>query len=300
MYIVSFGLNVLIRGQVPWFADNPGRSRVGYGVFGIGLLIHSAPAIMFFIVEYFLLIPSHRGRKLFLGLVCFLTGGTFFLLLYRFVLVMWIVLSVIFLYYLSQIIRWRTVLMLTSAFVGLFAWMQTIRLVGHIQNYLYYFSKMTFGVQYAVLTEPYMYIVMGLENACRGIDRLETHTLGYFTLNPLLAITGLKHWAAEYFEIVETPFLVSGYNTYPFHWYYYYDFGIPGVILGSFLLGVLIAAIYWRMRSQPDIMTVALYGIAVFIMTMSFFLNPLTLLNFLFVVLVIYAGQRFIKTVPTT
>jgi oligosaccharide repeat unit polymerase len=298
-YIISFGLTVLIRGQVPWFADNPSKTRVGYGVFGIGLLIHSAPAVMFFVVEYFLLVPSRRRKKLLLALIFVLTGGTFLLLLYRFVLVLAAILSVVLLFYMSRVIRWRTVLLLLSTFVGLFAWMQTIRLVGQIQNFFYYLSKMTYGVKYAVFTEPYMYIVMGLENASRGIDKLEAHTLGYFTLNPLLAITGIKHWAAGYFSIDETPFLVSGYNTYPFYWYYYYDFGIPGVVLGSFLLGTFIAAIYWRMRKRPDIVTVSLYGVGVFIMVMSFYLNPLTLLNFIYVVLVIYFGQRFVGWVSS-
>jgi oligosaccharide repeat unit polymerase len=78
--------------------------------------------------------------------------------------------------------------------------------------------------------------------------------------------------------------LTSGYNTFPFFFYYLQDFGILGVTLFPFGLGVASWVIYHRMRTMPTLNAIALYAFCFYAMVISFFTNPLTMLNFAFVV----------------
>jgi oligosaccharide repeat unit polymerase len=293
-YAISYGLNVLLRGEVPAFSETPGSTRVGFGLFGIGLVIHVAPIVMFFVNQYFVLVPGHRFRKTILGTVFLMSLGSFFLLLYRFDLVIWIIATVVFLYYASRHIRPRTILILGVLIASLYVGIQSIRFIGHIENYLYYVSKMRFGLENAAFTEPYMYVAMNLENFVRAAERLDHHTFGYYTFNALMSLTGLKHWIAEYAFLSETPYLNSGYNTYSFLWVYYRDFGVVGLALFPFLLGLVIAYLYYELRKNPRLITVSLYGMAVFVMAISFFHNALSLLHFVFNVGVVYAVHRLI------
>jgi oligosaccharide repeat unit polymerase len=288
-------MNVLIQGEVPVFSDRPGASRVGFGLFGIGLIIHAAPTIMLFVTQYFVLVPGHRWRKTALGFMFVITLTSFFLLLYRFDLLIWVVAAGVFLYYCSFWVRpWR-VMLLTAAVGGIFAWIRSIRLVGHIENFLYYQAKMTFDVRYAWLTEPYMYVVTNLENFVRGTERLDHHTYGYYTFNALMSLSGLKHWTAEHFSLVENPYLNSTYNTYSFLWVYYRDFGVIGLAVLPFILGAVIAYLHNDLRRDPSILKVSLYGMAAFVIIISFFHHALSLLHFVFNVLLVYVVHRMIR-----
>jgi oligosaccharide repeat unit polymerase len=291
-YVIAYSTNVLMKGDIPWFSRNPARVRVGYGVFALGLINHAAPSIMLFVVQYLFLVSGHRWKKAVLCLVFVLSGGSYFLLLHRFDLAIWAVVSLVFLYYTTWHVRWRTVLAMLIVFAGLLAWMQSVRLLGHIQNYLFLMSKMKIGFEYAAFTEPYMYIVTNLENFARAVEKLESHTYGYFTFNALMSLTGLKHWLADYFVIEETPYLNSGYNTYSFLWTYYRDFGTVGLFLLPFLLGTLISWLYYTMRRQPSFVLISLYAMAVFVMVISFFHHAPSLLHFVFNVGLVYAVSR--------
>jgi oligosaccharide repeat unit polymerase len=281
-YAIAYSTNVLIKGEIPWFARDPAKFRVGYGIFALGLINHAAPSIMFFAVQYAVLVYGHHKEKMLLALIFLLSGASYFLLLHRFDLAIWAVASFVFLYYVTWFIRWSTVLGTLAVFVGLLVWMQSVRLVGHIQNYLYLMSKMQIGVQYAALTEPYMYVVTNLENFARAVERLDQHTYGYFTFNALMSLTGLKHWLADYFVIDETPYLNSGFNTYSFLWTYYRDFGVLGLFLVPLILGALISWLYYRMRQAPSMVLISVYAMAVFMMVISFFHHAPSLLHFVF------------------
>jgi oligosaccharide repeat unit polymerase len=293
-YILSYGLNVYIQGEVPVFSERPGASRVGFGLFGIGLIIHAAPTIMLFVTQYFVLVPGHRWRKWSLGTMFLVTLGSFFLLLYRFDLLIWAIAAGVFLYYCSSWIRPARVLIVTAAVGGLFAWIRSIRLVGHIENFLYYQAKMTYDVRYAWLTEPYMYVVTNLENFVRATGRLDHHTYGYYTFNAIMSLSGLKHWIAEHFSLVDNPYLNSTYNTYSFLWVYYRDFGVLGLAVLPFVLGAVIAWLHNELRRRPSLLHVSLYGMAVFVIVISFFHHALSLLHFVFNVLLVYGVHKMI------
>jgi oligosaccharide repeat unit polymerase len=134
-----------------------------------------------------------------------------------------------------------------------------------------------------------MYVVTNLENFVRSSRLLDHHTYGYYTFNALMSLSGLKHWLADYFFIDDTPYLTSGYNTYSFLWVFYRDYGVVGLAVIPFIMGLAIALLYYRMRTRPSLPLISLYAMAVFVMFISFFHNALSLLHFVFNTALVYA-----------
>jgi len=281
-YLLCYIAEVQLEGYLPIFSAHPDRARIEFGVFGLHLVVTTMPAILFLIVEYITLIKGYAGRKVFFGIVFFVAFVSFFFLLQRFAFVVWILLTIPFLYYTSRIMKFKYVLFAGTVFLALLIYLESFRVAQYVQNYIYVISRMRYSGAYAVMTEPYMYVVMNLENFARGVEKLDFFTWGLFSADFLMALTGLKHWLREYFSLVERPFLVSGYNTFPFLWQYYYDFGVVGVAMIPLLLGFLIGHIYCLVRSRPSLMILSVYSTCFFFLVISFFTNALTMLSTVF------------------
>lgn len=197
------------------------------------------------------------------------------------------------LYYASRYIRWRTAFPFFLGIGAFFYWISSLRLSHVVATFMYSASRMKFSKEYAMLTEPYMYLVMNLENFARSVNKSDYHTYGYFTFDFVTAITGLKYWIIDYFGIDRTPYLNSSYNTYTAFWWFYSDFGVIGLAVISLLLGLGIGALYYRMRSRPTIRSVMAYGVAVFVMVISYFNFPLSLLWFVYNILALHLILRW-------
>ncbi len=143
-----------------------------------------------------------------------------------------------------------------------------------------------------------MYVVMNLENFTRSVDRLDAFTYGYYTFDFTTALFGLKHWISDYFGLIDTPYLVSSYNTYTSFWTFYRDFGVPGVAVIPALLGWGISSSYYWMRTNPNLRSLTFYSVAVFVMFISFFNSPLGFLWFVYNMLVVYIILRVIRVRP--
>ncbi len=296
VYAISYLIIYLVKGFLPVFVVGGKLSRVDFYVFGFGVLINSTAFIIFFTLLYFLLVHGHTRRKVFLLWISSLAVGSYFLLLQRFQIVMAAVLCFTLLYYATNLLRARTAFFFSLAVAGFFYWISSLRLRHLFATWLYFTSKMRLPTELAFLTEPYMYIVMNLENFARGVAQLDHFTFGYFTLDFLVSLTGLEKLLAEYFAINRTPYLVSGYNTYTAFWTFYRDFGVFGLLLIPLVLGLISGTLYYRMRRAPTIENVAAYGVMVFVMLISFFNFPLAMLWFLYNVLALYVGLRWIIT----
>ena len=101
-------------------------------------------------------------------------------------------------------------------------------------------------------------------------------------------------WLAEYFAIERLPYLISGYNTFTFHWWYYYDFGVIGVALLPFLTGMVTAHVYARLRTRPTPLDMMMYAGCVLLMVISYFMNPLNRLDFVSNIVLIWFVHRFV------
>jgi oligosaccharide repeat unit polymerase len=177
LYTVSYLVIFLVKGFLPIFAVGQ-YSRVEFYVFGFGVLINITCCIVFFTLLYLLLVQGNRSRKVLLVLLAMFSLGTYFLLLQRFQVIMAIVICFTLLYYATHLVRPRTMLLFTAIIVAFFYWILSLRL-GHLaMTFTWIVSQMRFPVEYAALTEPYMYMVMNLENFAHAVTQVESHTWG--------------------------------------------------------------------------------------------------------------------------
>ncbi|MBI4809965.1 MAG: oligosaccharide repeat unit polymerase [Ignavibacteriales bacterium] len=282
LYTITYLIEWFKAGVLPLFAQFPDRARSEFPIFGIHLCIGAMPVILFLVIEYLSIVRTLITKKIMLTAIFLITVISYFFLMNRLYYVLFFILALGFTYYSTKFIRLRTVGFAGIVLVGLLAFLQYFREARYVENFLYIVSEMRYSSKYALLTGPYMYIVMNLENFARAVPRLESFTFGFFSFDFLMAITGLKHWLITYFGLQERIYLVSGYNTFPFMWDYYYDFGILGLTTLSGSLGFVCALIHRWMRTQPSLLNVSLYAIILFVIVISFFTNALTSLNFIF------------------
>jgi oligosaccharide repeat unit polymerase len=295
IYFFSYLVTFLVKGFIPLFSVKGAVLRTQWGVFGFGILVHSMPFVLFFTALYHIAVQGRSREKLILKVLCSIMVVTFVFLLQRFQLVFSVVICFTLIYYMTRLVRFRMVVVPLAALVTIFYLVSTLRAGVLLQWYLHAMSKMRFSKEYALFTEPYMYLVMNLENLARAVERLETFTFGYYSFDFLFALSGIKHWIKEYFQLNPTPFLVSSYNTYTAFWTYYQDFGVIGIAGIPFLLGLGIASTYYWMRSKPTVRKLAAYSLMVFVMLLSFFSIPIGLLWFVYNAVAIYLILRVIS-----
>ncbi len=293
IYASAYYANYRVRGWLPVDVIGTAISRVDFNVSGLTLWLYTATFILFFVMLYFLLVRGSRGKKVILAVIFAVTVGSFFLLLMRYPIIMAIVIGFTVLYYSTRYIRLQTALPLFLAVTGFFFWISSLRFTTVVSTYLYSVSKMKFPKEYAFLTEPYMYVVTNLENFARSVDKADYHTFGYFTLDFVTAIAGLKYWALEYFQFSRTPYLTSNYNTYTAFWWFYSDFGAIGLALIPLCLGFGTGLLYYRMRTEPSIKNITAYAVAVFCMFISYFNFPFAFLWFVLNLLALYLFMRW-------
>lgn len=295
-YIVSYVTIYLVEGYLPFFTAHPSETRTKWGLFGVGLLIHAVPTIVYLVVIYYMKVKGQITRKLILAIIVLISNITYFFLLQRFDLIIFIVLSAIFLYYGTRKFKLKYVLVIAIIFLLIMYGISTIRAGNLFLAYLYVMGKMKISKSLAFLTEPYMYVVMNIENFAHAVHNLSNFSYGYYTFDFILALSGLKHWLADYSHINDFPFLItSDYNTYTMFFAYYRDFGLVGVFIIPTLIGAASSSIYYKMRESPSIATISLYGIVTFVILFSFFIPMLSWLHFVFNIAAIYLSTKFIQ-----
>ncbi len=295
VYLISFFISYLVIGFLPYFTKYPGLARTDWGIFGFGLLIQAFPSIIYMIVLYYLVSKKHTLKKIILALVFGVTFISYGFFLQRYYIIFVIIVSAISLYYCSRLINFKNVLIITAIVVSIIYSMTFIRLSTAIANYLYYLSRMKFSIKYAFLTEPYMYIVMNLENFANAVDKMQKFTYGIFSFDFLFALTGIKHPLVEYLHLSEYPNIVSiNFNTYTMFFIYYRDFGVIGLALIPLFIGMIISMAYYNMRRNPNLNTISMYAILAFVIIFSFFVPIISFLHFMFNLLIIFIVTKTI------
>jgi oligosaccharide repeat unit polymerase len=294
-YIISYFITYLIVGYITIFTQKPDLARRDWQLFGLGLFVQSIPAILFLIVVYFVMTKSKLSKRLILLIIFLIAFITYLLLLQRYYIIFSIIISIVFLYYSTKKISGRNIIIFVSILSVIFYWVSSIRLSRYASNFLYYLSEMKFNIKYSIFTEPYMYVVMNLENFVHAVDKLKMHTYGLFTFDFLFAITGIKHPLATYLNLNDFPDLItSNFNTYTMYFIFYRDFNIVGLSLIPFILGMIFSASYYKMRRYPDPVSISIYSIIVFLIIFSFFVPLLSFLHFVFNFLVILIVTKII------
>ena len=296
LYILAYVVITFVKGvHPPLFSAKPWIARRDFTMFAIGLFLHNIVIVAFFSVVYVLTTHQQKRKKWAVLAMTAVSLITYFFLLQRLQIMMTGVLCATLIYYTTSHLRKSTILLYLTGASLFFLLVSSLRAGQVIVLFLYTTAHMKFSPAYALFTEPYMYVVMNLENFARSVERLDTFAYGYYTFDFTTAIVGLKHWISDYFGLVETPYLVSSYNTYTAFWTYYRDFGILGISIIPALLGWGIGTAYYWLRSNPNIRSLTFYSMAVFVMFMSFFNSPIGFLWFVYNVLVIYIVLRYIR-----
>lgn len=292
-YIISYTIEVISFGTLPILSSNPDRARIDFGIFGFHLFVNLQPVIMFLCIEYLVLKTKRKKKYFLIASIFIITLITFFFLLQRYNFFLLFIVSIGFLYYASKIINLKKILITTIVFISLLGVLQSIRLSRYAADFHYVISKMEYSRDYAMFTGPYMYVVMNLENFAKGTEKLDEHSYGLITGDWIMALSGIKHWAYKYFDIDYRGLVYSSYNTYPFIWDYYYDFGLAGVIFLSLLEGLIIGLIYYQMRISGELKLIVMYSFFFFVMVISYFTNPITSLNIVASIFVLWFVHHF-------
>ena len=297
-YIISLIIEIILEGYIPIFHPKPDMARMEFGVFGIHLIVSQMPVILFLIVEYLVLDSETKQRKYGVLILFIIVFITYFLLLQRFNYIFWLVISLALLYYATRKINFKNIAIFSVFFASFLSILTSIRVSQYATQFMHVISKMKYSADYASFTGPYMYVVMNLENLARAVDKLEANTYSAMTFDWLYALFGLKHWIKDYFDIVPRPFLNSSFNTYPYMWEYFYDFGTVGVVVISLSLGLIIGLIYYSMRVRGTLDSAIYYAVCLFFILISFFTNIFTLLNVVISILLLWSIHRFFIILP--
>lgn len=146
------------------------------------------------------------------------------------------------------------------------------------------------------ISQPYIYIANNYENFNCMVNYLPKFSLGIRGLFPLWALTGLKFLVPS---LIYYPIYVTKEELTTLTMFYdsYYDFGIPGVLLFSCVLGVVAYLLVVKLREMHNPFGFLLYAqIAIYFMLSFFttwFSNPTTWFYlFLTGIMAVFYGMR--------
>ncbi len=294
-YVISYFIIYSVRGFLPAFSTRPELNRATWGLFGIGLFIHLAPVIIFLSLVYIL---CYKGlsKKIIFYLMLLITIISFIFLQQRFSIVIGIILVINYLYYGTKKINFKNVFLFIISITIIIYGISAFREGKLFIHYMHFLSKMKYSPDYALFTEPYMYLVMNVENFAYAVEKIEYHTYGVYSFDFLIALSGLKHLLKEYYMITDFPALRTFmYNTYTMFFVYYRDFGLLGSFIFPFILGFTISHFYYKMKYYPNFHTISLYGTFVIGIIFSYFIPLFSWLHFVFNIFVIYFISKYLQ-----
>ena len=293
--LFSFIAEWQIEGYVPLFTAKPDKARLMFGVFGLHYIVNSINVVLFLIIQYFIFVSTNKKKKFLLVLIFIISMGFHILLVQRYSFFILLMMGFCLFYYSGKKIKLRTVFIFASLVMMLILGVQAIRTTQLVKSYLILESKMKFSSQYAEFAIPYMYLTMNIENFVKYYPHIDNHSFGFFTTEFLTHLAGIKYFLAEYFNFDKYKLTIGGYNTYPFYWTYYYDFGITGLALIPFIIGFIISEIYYYLHRNPNILVLTLYTIGFAVITNSYNSDPLSRLDTMLPFLIIVISQFFFK-----
>lgn len=291
IYIFCFIAEWQIEGYLPIFTSDPDRARILFGVFGLHLVVSSANVILFLVIQYFIFVKANYHKKVILVLTFILGLANYILIVQRYGFVVLLMMAFCLFYYSGKKIKPRTIISFSVIVLLVIVGIQSLRVTGLFTYYIYSSSEMKFSPAYAELTIPYMYLSMNIENFVKYYSHVENFAYGFFTFDFLTALTGIKHWLAEYANLEKFRMYIGGYNTYPFYWPYYLDFGIAGLAIIPFIIGFIISEIYYHLHRNPNLIVLVLATVGFAVIMISFNSDPLTRLDMMFNFIVIVSAQ---------
>lgn len=149
------------------------------------------------------------------------------------------------------------------------------------------------------VTQPYIYIANNYDNFNCLVEQLPKFTKGLRMLFPFFALTGLKF---VFPAVAQFPNYVTKTELTTFTMFYdgYYDFGIMGVLLLGFLIGIVASCLTLEIQRTKNPIIYLFYGQMAIYLALSFFTtwfsNPTTWFWFaLTTAMYIFVGKQSIR-----
>lgn len=287
---VSFIAEWQIEGYIPLFTSKPDSARVMFGVYGLNYIVNSINVVLFLTIQYFIFVKSNLTKKTILVIVFILSLGNYILFVQRFGLFILFMMAFCLYYYSGKKLRVRTLILFLVVLFGIVIGIQSIRATQLFSTYIYVQSRMKFSPRYLDFTLPYMYLSMNVENFVKYYSHIQDHSFGFFTFEYLIEASTIRKWFIDYYNFNRIKNYIGGYNTYPFFWTYYLDYGIAGLAVMPFIIGFIFAEIYYYFHRNPTLVMLAMVSIVFAVIMISFNSDALsrldTMLPFTVIVLV--------------
>ena len=296
--LISFLIEWQIEGYIPLFTSRPDSARVMFGVYGLNYIVNSINVVLFLTIQYFIFVKSNLTKKTILVFIFVLSLGNYILFVQRFGLFLLFMMAFCLYYYSGKKLRVRTLILFLVVLFGIVIGIQSIRATQLFSTYIYVQSEMKFSPRYLDFTLPYMYLSMNVENFVKYYSHIQDHSFGFFTFEYLIEASTIRKWFIDYYNFNRIKNYIGGYNTYPFFWTYYLDYGIAGLALMPFIIGFVFSEIYYFFHRNPTLVMLALVSIVFAVIMISFNSDALSRLDTLcwpFTVIVLEHNSYLLK-----
>ena len=184
--------------------------------------------------------------------------------------------------YLMQTVRLRPRIL---AFAGLtvltlFGFFLLIAKMYKKQAHDTYMSELNISQDYASLIDPYIYLTGSFPVLQAFLKDRHDFAYGTYTFSPVVKIIELVVPDLERVELAGTFYRVPiDLNACTYLEPFYKDFGMVGILVGPFLIGLLATWVWASMRHRRTLFSVYLASLLSFTLTISIFVNHFTQLT---------------------
>ena len=238
--------------NIPLFSLRPAQARQEFGVQGTSYFLLLLAAVVPLVTVSVLFLGGWRKNKQNI----FLASTAVFLLLSTAnrAIAMEVLCISFFAIAIVRGIRWRAVLIGLVVFALIFVAIGYARQINNAHDQAL-FSGGSIGIANPILAMAYIYFGTAFTNLQYIFDNI--HTLGY---GGVMLRAPLHAFGME--DFIKIPVINwDAWNTTTGLASYYYDFGIAGVILFPFVLGIISGKVYRWCRMEPSPFHAILYGI---------------------------------------
>jgi len=295
--LLAYLFEVWQAGGVPLFSEARIGAYMGFGVRFVHYLTVSSILVCILVYLHRKLFPN--DRKLLLNIIFIVSLFIIVSLLASGQLLTILIGIFVIKYYLSE----KRLKLKNFIWLIIFSILVFTLLTGFIRSsqpditYIKQIGKPTIDIpdRLSPIFLPYLYISTSFENLQLEILNREKFYYGSQTTFPIWAFTQLKNYFQPDYYI--TP---EGFNVGTYLRPYYIDFGLPGVLIFPFLLGLFISILYHSLRSKLTILKMLVYSLCVYGLTIVFFANIFSSPGFwyfliLFIIIDLYCRKGLIS-----
>lgn len=232
--LTAFAFEAAVLRYIPVFSSRP-EAYSEFHISGVHYFTVSCMFVVPLTVIYFALFRPKKKKKITeLAISCIISILIPLLIVSRSLLITTVIMAGICAILLFKEIKIRYLLTGGILFLVLYVFITISR--NHGVEYLNSIYQMKYPVP-IFIAQPYIYIANNYDNFNEMVVNIAQHSLGFRSLAPLLALTGLKFvlnipYFPEYRTITELTTRTYLYDAY-------YDFGLAGIIILSLLVGLL-------------------------------------------------------------